>query len=307
MCAYRAASARAACEDDQNRADRALDVAVAGEPLAALGDPTVLGGGAHEPTPTPCWILDDLLGGLSFEQTDHLLDVGCGAGRVLAYAAATQLPCRVTGIELDGRLAARAASWTRGRDGLEVIAGSALDIPLGAYTHFYLFNPFDQVLLVEFLDLEVIAGSALDIPLGAYTHFYLFNPFDQVLLVEFLDRLEAQVRRSITLVHMSDNGESFAYLGRAGWMREREGSFYEHPAGGFPVFGYPQHYSIWRYVPDANGASFAYLGRAGWMREREGSFYEHPAGGFPVFGYPQHYSIWRYVPDANGAKGAPVV
>lgn len=222
MCAYRAASARAACEDDQSRADRALDVAVAGEPLAALGDPTVLGGGAHEPTPTPYWILDDLLGGLSFERTDHLLDVGCGAGRVLAYAAATQLPCRVTGVELDGRLAARAASWTRGRDGL-----------------------------------EVIAGSALDIPLGAYTHFYLFNPFDQVLLVEFLDRLEAQVRRSITLVHMSDNGESFAYLGRAGWMREREGSFYEHPAGGFPVFGYPQHYSIWRYVPDANGAKGA--------------------------------------------------
>ena len=222
MCAYRAASARAACEDDQSRADRALDVAVAGEPLAALGDPTVLGGGAHEPTPTPYWILDDLLGGLSFERNDHLLDVGCGAGRVLAYAVATQLPCRVTGVELDGRLAARAASWTRGRDGL-----------------------------------EVIAGSALDIPLGAYTHFYLFNPFDQVLLVEFLDRLEAQVRRSITLVHMSDNGESFAYLGRAGWMREREGSFYEHPAGGFPIFGYPQHYSIWRYVPDANGAKGA--------------------------------------------------
>lgn len=165
---------------------------------------------------TTCW------GGLSFEQTDHLLDVGCGAGRVLVYAAATQLPCRVTGVELDGRLAARAASWTRGRDGL-----------------------------------EVIAGSALDIPLGAYTHFYLFNPFDQVLLVEFLDRLEAQVRRSITLVHMSDNGESFAYLGRAGWMREREGSFYEHPAGGFPIFGYPQHYSIWRYVPDANGVEGA--------------------------------------------------
>lgn len=110
MCAYRAASARAACEADQSRADRALDVAVAGEPLAALGDPTVLGGGAHEPTPTPYWILDDLLGGLSFEQTDHLLDVGCGAGRVLACAAATQLPCRVTGVELDGRLAARAAS-----------------------------------------------------------------------------------------------------------------------------------------------------------------------------------------------------
>ncbi|MFR3451726.1 MAG: class I SAM-dependent methyltransferase [Collinsella sp.] len=189
MCAYRAASARAACEADQSRADRALDVAVAGEPLAALGDPTVLGGGACEPTPTPYWILDDLLG-IVFERTDRLLDVGCGAGRVLAYAVATQLPCRVTGVEPDGRLAARAASWTRGRDGL-----------------------------------EVIAGSALDIPFGAYTHFYLFNPFDQVLLVEFLDRLEAQVRRPITLMHMSDNGESFAYLGRAGWMRERRVRF----------------------------------------------------------------------------------
>lgn len=203
-------------------ADDALDVAVAGEPLTASGDPTVLAAGAHEPTPTPYWILRDLLGGLDLKRGDHLLDVGCGAGRVLAYAAATQLPCRVTGVEFDGRLAARAASWADGRDGL-----------------------------------EVVAGSALDIPLEAYTHFYLFNPFDQVLLVEFLDRLEAQACRPITLVHMSDNGESFAYLGRAGWSRTGEGAFYEHPTAGFPVFGCPQHYSIWRYVPDANGVKGA--------------------------------------------------
>lgn len=173
---------------------------------------------AHEPTPTPYFILEELFGRIHVDEDSHLLDVGCGAGRVLAYAAEADLPGRFTGVELDRGLAARAGEWTK---------------------------PFDN--------LGVVCGSALDMPLGNFTHFYLFNPFDNVVLLEFLDKLEARARRRVTLVHMSDNGENYSYMGRAGWTLQEQGEFWRYPHGaanGFTVFGCPQHYSIWHFDPD---------------------------------------------------------
>ena len=143
--------------------------------------------------------------------------MGCGAGRVLAYAVEAGLPGHFTGVELDPALAARAQSWT---------------------------GPFDQV--------DVVCGSALDMPLESFTHFYLFNPFDNNVLLAFLDKLEVQARRRVVLVHMSDNGENYSYMGRPGWTLQEQGEFWRYPHGdnrGFAVFGCPQHYSIWRLDP----------------------------------------------------------
>ena len=47
---------------------------------------------AHEPTPTPYFILEDLFAHLEFAEDSHLLDVGCGTGRVLAYFADAGFP-----------------------------------------------------------------------------------------------------------------------------------------------------------------------------------------------------------------------
>lgn len=235
---HEAACSRAACAADLLEADARLDVAISGFHLtgeaggraSAHGGHTLAHGahevahsaheparGAHEPTPTPYFILSDLLGRLGLDAGAHVLDVGCGAGRVFAYAAATGSPCRVTGVEVDAALADRVAAWTRGND-----------------------------------RFRVLNASALDIPLSGYTHFYLFNPFDSDVLVRFLDGIEGQVRHKVVLIHMSDNGEWLAYLGRAGWRRAGEGEYHMHPSPGggeFPVFGCPQHYSIWEYDP----------------------------------------------------------
>lgn len=235
---HEAACSRAACAADLLEADARLDVAISGFHLTgeAGGHASAHGGrtsarvahevarvarepthGAHEPTPTPYFILSDLLGRLGLDAGAHVLDVGCGAGRVFAYAAATGSPCRVTGVEVDAALADRVAAWTRGND-----------------------------------RFRVLNASALDIPLSGYTHFYLFNPFDSDVLVRFLDGIEGQVRHKVVLIHMSDNGEWLAYLGRAGWRRAGEGEYHMHPSPGggeFPVFGCPQHYSIWEYDP----------------------------------------------------------
>lgn len=213
----------AATKEELLRQGESRDLLTCGRPLAVCAD-----GGcwddstraalcAHEPTPTPYFILEDLFSRIHLDQDSHLLDVGCGAGRVLAYAVEAGLPGRFTGVELDPALAARARAWT---------------------------EPFGQI--------DVACGSALDMPLGDFTHFYLFNPFDNSVLLEFLDRLQAQARRRVVLVHMSDNGENYSYMGRPGWTLQEQGEFWRYPHGdarGFAVFGCPQHFSIWSFDP----------------------------------------------------------
>ena len=98
----------------------------------------------------------------------------------------------------------------------------------------------------------MVCGSALDMPLESFTHFYLFNPFDNNVLLAFLDKLEARARRRVVLVHMSDNGENYSYMGRPGWTLREQGEFWRYPHGdkrGFTMFGCPQHYSIWCFDP----------------------------------------------------------
>lgn len=202
-------------------ADARRDVEVCGRSLAQPGPSRFAREHAHEPTPTPYFILEDLFAHLEFAEDSHLLDVGCGTGRVLAYFADAGFPGRATGVELDPDLARDAASWARG-----------------------------------FANLSVIEGSVLNVPLAEYTHFYLFNPFDTVVLLDFLARIEAQATRPATLVHMSDNGETYYYAGRDGWSLVAEGEFQKHPdARGrmFAVYEGPQHYSIWRFEPLAVG------------------------------------------------------
>ena len=153
---------------------------------------------------------------VGFDKDSHLLDVGCGTGRVLAYVASC-LPGRATGIELDGVLVARVRAWAQ-----------------------------------RYPRLDVRCGNVLDEPLAPYTHFYLFNPFDTEVLVKFLDKVEAEATRPVTLIHMSDNGERYAYLGRPGWTLEHEGSIQVCRAedGSLtPVYGCPQTWAIWTYVP----------------------------------------------------------
>lgn len=187
--------------------DLRRDLAIAGRLLERAERTRHADAGAHDPTATPYFVLEDLLGGLDFDVDSHLLDVGCGAGRVLAYFVDAALPGRVTGIELDPALAAEAAAWS-----------------------------------ARYPNVNVIAGSALDLPLAGFTHVYLFNPFDTPVLAAFLDRLEREAVGPVTLVHMSDNGEWPAYAGRARWTVLREGAF-ELP-GEEP--GCPQHFTIRR-------------------------------------------------------------
>ena len=197
--------------------EAAQDQLVTGVALDDQAETRLASQGAHDPDPTPYFVLDELLGYLTWDEHTHLLDVGCGTGRVLAYVVQAKLPGRVTGIELDPELAARARAWA-----------------------------------ARHASLEVLTGSALDLDLSPYTGFYLFNPFDQGILQRFIEKLELEVTRPCTVIHMSDNGDTWRYVGRPGWTELASGSFqYFLNSRGYhvKVYDHPQHYTVWRYDP----------------------------------------------------------
>lgn len=200
-------------------ADEQRDIALCGRSLAEPGKTRLAKLGAHDPTPTPYFILESLFEDLEFDDDSHLLDVGCGTGRVLAFFLESKFPGHATGVELDSDIAAFTSSWAK-----------------------------------NFARIDVIEGSALDTSLAPYSHLYLFNPFDTNLLEQFIVKIEHEAARPMTLVHMSDNGETYSYIGRTGWSLLREGEFqsYRTAAGrSFHVYDCPQHFSIWRFDPQA--------------------------------------------------------
>ena len=103
-------------------------------------------------------------------------------------------------------------------------------------------------------NLTVVQGSALEADLSPYTDFYLFNPFDQGILQQFIEKVEVEVNHPCTLVHMSDNGDTWRYLGRPGWTEVASGRIQHwRNERGYPIEVYedPQHYTVWRYDPTA--------------------------------------------------------
>lgn len=199
--------------------DEGIDRSVCGRSLSEVEKTRFGEQGAHDAAPTHYFVLRQLFEHFSFDEHSHLLDVGCNTGRVLAHFLREGYPGQCTGVELDPDLAQVAADWTRDHE-----------------------------------RLHVICGDVLEVDLSPYTDFYLFNPFDGRVLIKFICALEAQVMRPCTVVHMSDNGDTWWYQGRAGWTEMSSGRIQHYRSDrGFPVKVYdcPQHYTVWRYDPTA--------------------------------------------------------
>lgn len=196
--------------------DEARDLAICGCSLACRASTRFAANGAHDPTPTYYFVLEDLFSRFDFSEGSHLLDVGCGTGRALAYFAERGFPGKATGVELDPSLTHVAQEWT-----------------------------------AQYPNINVSCGNVLNTSLAPYTHFYLFNPFDTRILVQFIAKVERETTGRVQLCHMSDNGETFNYMFhpdfslRDGWTLMEEGTFQMHE--GVAAYDAPQHFSFWQY------------------------------------------------------------
>ena len=170
--------------------------------------------GGNDYAPTCYWNLDEMFKNTKFTAEDHLADIGCGKGRVLAWWLGKNLPGRATGIELDPFVAGVAKQW------------------LKRY-------PEDRVRLIE--------GNALEQEYDEYTIIYLFRSFTKEFLVRFLERIEAQLTHPVRLYYMSDQFSREVLWGRPGWKGLRRRRIYKKY--GLCLYGSPQYYSVWMYSP----------------------------------------------------------
>ena len=197
--------------------EAALDRSICGISLADDRPTRLADEGAHDATPTYHFVLDELFDQVSLDERTRLLDVGCSVGRVLAHYVWRGYPGRATGVELDPELAGIAQAWT-----------------------------------ARHPQLQVVQGNVLDLDLGAYNLFYLFNPFSPNVLQRFIEALEAQAQADAIVIHLSDNGDTWHYVGRPGWSELASGRIQHfRNARGRQVKAYddPQHYTIWHYEP----------------------------------------------------------
>ena len=64
--------------------------------------------------------LEDIFENVRLTPDDSFIDIGCGKGRVLAYMAERQMPCRLTGIELNPDVASIARRWSSSYSNIEI-------------------------------------------------------------------------------------------------------------------------------------------------------------------------------------------
>ena len=173
--------------------------------------------GATAYHPTVYWALDEIFKDAVFSANDHLVDIGCGMGRVIAYLMDKKFPGQLTGIEYDPYVAAVARKWMEK-------------------------DKSGRVRLIE--------GDALKAEYDQYTILYLFRPFSEEFFYRMILRLEEQLTHPIQLYYLTDHFSRKYLAGRPGWeMVSRRSIFMKY---GLCLFGSPQYFSVWRYCPTAS-------------------------------------------------------
>ena len=192
--------------------DRIHDKRLCGYDLTRKREVEVEGATSYQPT--VYWALDEVFKDAVFSTNDHLVDVGCGMGRVIAYLVDKKFPGLLTGIEYDPYVASVARKWMEK-------------------------DKSGKVILIE--------GDALKAQYDQYTILYMFRPFSEEFFNRMILRLEEQLTHPILFYYLTDY-YSMKYLkGRQGWeMVLRHPIFMKY---GLCLFASPQYFSIWKYCP----------------------------------------------------------
>ncbi|MBK5273466.1 MAG: methyltransferase domain-containing protein [Desulfuromonadales bacterium] len=110
------------------------------------------------------FVLSQLFREYPLKESDVLVDVGCGKGRVIHWWLRNGCRNRIIGIELDEEIAARSRKTFAGNAHVEILSGNALDLVPPAGTLFYLYNPFNREVVRAFKDrLNQVCTNRLDL------------------------------------------------------------------------------------------------------------------------------------------------
>jgi SAM-dependent methyltransferase len=126
--------------------------------------------GAVETANTDYRVLELLFARVALRPDDVLVDVGCGKGRVLNFLLGLGGSQRIVGLELDPEIAAQTARRLRKYARVRILAGDARELLPADGTVFYLYHPFNDVVLRDVLP-RFKAITAADRPVIIY-----YNP-----------------------------------------------------------------------------------------------------------------------------------
>ena len=117
--------------------------------------------GAHDVGNADYDDLAILFGEADVRPDDVIVDVGCGKGRSLNWLLAHHPQNRLIGIEIDPAICAQTAKRLRRFEQVAIRCGDATTMLPPEGTLFYLFNPFDESVMVRFRD--ALAAARADI------------------------------------------------------------------------------------------------------------------------------------------------
>ena len=202
------------------------DRRICGRSLTKQYKTNIKGGNAYSGT---CyWTLEKVFADSTFTESDSLVDIGCGQGRLFAFMIERQFPGRMTGIEYHAATAAIARQWT------------------ARYPK---------------KDIRIIEGDVFAQDYDEYNVFYCFNSLAPAYFQKLLELLERQLTHPIRLYFMSDQLCWRILKDRPGWtMQFRRTCWKKY---GLCMWGATQYYSLWEYCPQKilseNAAPHSYL------------------------------------------------
>lgn len=115
--------------------------------------------GAHDVGNAEYDELARLFAGVEVAPEDVLVDVGCGKGRAINWFLSQYPDNAIVGIELDPEVCARTAKRLRRHANVNILCGDATELLPEHGTLFYLFNPFDEPVLVKFAEALLRTSS----------------------------------------------------------------------------------------------------------------------------------------------------
>lgn len=79
-----------------------------------------------------------------------LVDIGCGKGRVLNFLIEKYPRNEIAGVEIDEEVASAVRCRLGRHQNVSILAGDVRNIELPDHALFYMFNPFDAVVMADF-------------------------------------------------------------------------------------------------------------------------------------------------------------
>jgi histone methylation protein DOT1 len=150
----------------------AIDLRFGGKVCRNNLDETIYNNGRHTMVHSQYHVLRDIFSRVPIDESDVLVDIGCGEGRVINFWLSQGLTNPMIGIEAVEAVANQTRERYRKYENVAIVTGDALEKLPTHGTLFYLYNPFSDEIVVRFEE----ASRHLNAKIVFYQNNYM-KPF----------------------------------------------------------------------------------------------------------------------------------